>query len=177
MKTTLRNLALMILTGMFVAAAYSPVNERELPMAPPIRAVADREAVREAVGKRWAHHFGLNPELLVSVSRRENGSGDPKVWSKTGCCVGLWQINLIHLEEYWDICGLPGATPIYTWLYDPSANGCYGAAILRDKLQNCRGNIDCALRQYSAYVGWKWREKGDGYVWDIVNDALGAPLQ
>lgn len=112
---------------------------------------------------------GVDPELAVRVSIRENRQAIPDLWSPTGCCVGLMQVNVdVHLQRYWGVCMRRHDAP-WAWavaatvedLKDPQVNACYGVHILKEHLRMCNGEVRCALR---GYVGGEV----EGYVEDIL---------
>lgn len=100
-----------------------------------------------------ARRFGADTLRMVRLSHRENYSGRPWLWSSTGCCTGIMQVNTVHLADFWELCA-PTGSPEGTYgdsvqvLQEPRTNACYGVNIWLDKVRLCKGNLRCALRRY-----------------------------
>ncbi len=118
-------------------------------------------AVREAA-IRW----GVNVDTALAISHTENRTGISGAWSRTGCCVGIMQVNV----RYWygrfhKECGSSD-------LFDPRTNACYGVLIWRHHLRECGGDGDCALR---AYVGQRNNRMVDNFYLQEIQRHLVGP--
>ncbi len=143
------------------AAFLTGGSIRPLPFASPI-VVTDTlssDARRDIAVREAAIRWGINVDTVLAISHTENWTGKPAAWSRTGCCVGIMQVNVrqwygrFHTE-----CG--GSD-----LFDLRTNACYGVLIWRHHLGECGGDGDCALR---AYVGQhNNRMAGDFYLQEI----------
>ena len=134
---------------------------RPIPFASPI-VVTDTlssDARRDIAVREAAIRWGIDVDTALAISHTENWTGKPGAWSRTGCCVGIMQVNVRQwYGKFHTECG--GSD-----LFDPRTNACYGVLIWRHHLGECGGDGDCALR---AYVGqhrnWK---AGDFYLQEI----------
>ena len=122
---------------------------------------------------------GVDPELMVRLSERENFRGIANAWSPTGCCVGVMQVNVrVHLQEHWGKCMDRTGEP-WEWrvrariedLYDVRVNACYGVEIFKNKVARCDGNVTCALYLYGGWSKGKY-ERAMGYVNDILEGTI-----
>ncbi len=150
----------VILPLAFVAF-FAGGSIRPIPFASPI-VVTDTlssDARRDTAVREAAISWGINIDTALAISHTENWTGIPDAWSRTGCCVGIMQVNV----RYWygrfhKECG--GSD-----LFDVRTNACYGVLIWRHHLRECDGDGDCALR---AYVGQRNnRMVGDFYLHEI----------
>ena len=143
----------LVFVAFFVGGSIRP-----MPFTSPI-VVTDTlssDARRDTAVREAAIRWGVNVDTALAISHTENWTGIPGAWSRTGCCVGIMQVNVrqwygrFHTE-----CG--GSD-----LFDPRTNACYGMLIWRHHLSECGGDGDCALR---AYVGQRNnRMVGDSYL-------------
>ena len=143
------------------AACFTGGSIRPIAFASPI-VVTDTlssDAHRDIAVREAAIRWGINVDTALAISHTENWTGKPDAWSRTGCCIGIMQVNVrrwygrFHTE-----CG--GSD-----LFDPRTNACYGVLIWRHHLRECGGDGDCALR---AYVGQRNnRRVGDFYLQEI----------
>ena len=126
-----------------------------------------------------AERAGVEPELMVRLSERENYGGIANAWSPTGCCVGVMQVNVrVHLQEHWAKC-MDREGPAWEWrvrarvedLYDVRVNACYGVEIFKTKLEWCEGRVKCALWLYGGWELGRY-ERGVGYVNDIMEGTI-----
>ena len=134
---------------------------RPMPLASPI-VVADTlssDARRNMAVREAAIRWGVNVDTALAISHVENWRGIPGAWSRTGCCVGVMQVNVGYwYGKFHKECG--GSD-----LFDPRTNACYGVLIWRHHLGECGGDGDCALR---AYVGQhRNRIAGNFYLQEI----------
>ena len=150
-------LALPLLLSAFLASDRNP----PIPMGSAIvvRDTMSSDAQRHAAVREAAIKWGLSVDTALAISHAENTGGRSDAWSRTGCCLGIMQVNV----RYWygafhSECG--GSD-----LFDVRTNACYGVLIWRHHLRECEGDGECALR---AYVGQhrNWAS-GDFYVQDI----------
>ena len=145
-----------------------------VPESPPIGArPPTAEETRVWAVTSQSIRFGVDPAFALRLSRRENESASPTVWSSTGCCTGIMQVNIDHLADYWAVCVNP-VTQV--GLYADSVvvmqgnrvNACYGVRIWLDKLARCSNDRRCALQ---FYVGASRPENiPRGYVEAILDD-------
>ena len=150
-------LVLLLALAAFIAGG----SIRPTPLASPL-VVTDTlssDARRDIAVREAAIRWGLNVDTVLAISHTENWTGIPGAWSRTGCCVGIMQVNV----RYWygrfhKECGNSD-------LFDIRTNACYGVLIWQHHLRECGGDGDCALR---AYVGQRTnRTVGDFYVQEI----------
>ncbi len=143
------------------AACIAGGSIRPTPFASPI-VVADTlssDARRDMAVREAAIRWGVNVDTALAISHTENWRGIPGAWSRTGCCVGIMQVNV----GYW--YGKFNTECAGSDLFDPRTNACYGVLIWRHHLRECGGVGDCALR---AYVGQRNnRTVGDFYLREI----------
>jgi len=155
-RITLRLVLLLAFVAFFTGGSTRPTA-----FASPI-VVTDTlssDARRDIAVREAAIRWGMDVDTALAISHTENWTGKPGAWSRTGCCVGIMQVNVrqwygrFHTE-----CG--GSD-----LFDPRTNACYGVLIWRHHLRECGGDGDCALR---AYVGQQDnRMVGDLYLQEI----------
>ena len=143
------------------AACFAGGSIRPVPYASPI-VVTDTlssDARRDIAVREAAIRWGVNVDTALAISHTENWRGIPGAWSRTGCCVGIMQVNV----RYWygrfhEECGSSD-------LFDIRTNACYGVLIWRHHLRECDADADCALR---AYVGQRKNPRvGDSYLQEI----------
>ena len=155
-RITLRLALLLAFAAFFTGGSIRPIA-----FAPPI-VVSDTlssDTRRDIAVREAAIKWGINIDTVLAISHTEHWTGKPGAWSRSGCCVGIMQVNVrqwygsFHTE-----CG--GSD-----LFDPRTNACYGVLIWRHHLRECGGDGDCALR---AYVGQQNnRMVGDLYLQEI----------
>lgn len=143
------------------AAFFTGGMVRPMALASPI-VVADTlssDAHRDIAVREAATRWGMNVDTVLAISHTENWTGKPGAWSRSGCCVGIMQVNVRQwYGKFHTECG--GSD-----LFDPRTNACYGVLIWLHHLRECGGDGDCALR---AYVGQhNNRTVGDFYLQKI----------
>ena len=140
------------------AAFFVGGSLRPMPFASPmvVTDTLSSDARRDTAVREAAIRWGVNVDTALAISHTENWTGIPGVWSRTGCCVGIMQVNVRQwYGRFHTACG--GSD-----LFDPRTNACYGVLIWRHHLRECGGDGDCALR---AYVGQRNnRMVGDFYL-------------
>ncbi|MEE8251314.1 MAG: transglycosylase SLT domain-containing protein [Gemmatimonadales bacterium] len=143
------------------AAFFAGGSIRPMPFASPI-VVTDTlssDAQRDTAVRQAAIRWGINVDTALAISHTENWRGIPGAWSRTGCCVGIMQVNVRHwYGRFHEECGNSD-------LFDIRTNACYGVLIWQHHLRECGGDGDCALR---AYVGQRNNlTVGDFYLQEI----------
>jgi hypothetical protein len=140
-------LALLVgIVAVMIADKETELKAKTIVVPAPIPDDYRDEAVRKQALK-----WGLNPELALSISHRENFSGQRDAWSYNHCCVGIMQVHVrIWTGAFDEECG--GSDLL---AYD--TNACYGVLILKTALKECKQDIECALYKYrgapdTAYV-------------------------
>jgi soluble lytic murein transglycosylase-like protein len=138
----------------------SPEQEAVLPVAAPIVVNVSPDSARRRAVAQAAVKFGVEVNLALAVSRVENWSGDNTAVSKTGCCLGIMQVDTaLHTGRYTeceDITTVMG-------------NACYGVAVLRDALSVCNGDWRCAVRKYGGWEAqWADPQRARRYVAQIA---------
>jgi soluble lytic murein transglycosylase-like protein len=101
---------------------------------------------RDRVVAQEARRAGVSPALAVAVSHVENWSGDRFAISRTGCCLGVMQVNVsVWSKAFLEECGEHSLTDVRT-------NACVGVMILRHYLHRTRSTHQAL----AAYYGEPW---------------------
>lgn len=154
-------LAPRVILPLAFVAFFAGGSIQPIPFALPI-VVTDTlssDARRDTAVREAATRWGINIDTALAISHTENWTGIPGAWSRTGCCIGIMQVNV----RYW--YGRFHKECDGSDLFDLRTNACYGVLIWRHHLRECDGDGDCALR---AYVGQRNnRIVGDFYLHEI----------
>ena len=151
----------LLVAFLVVFSSFLPEEHRNFDsifVAPAIEAVPSSSILRDFWVKHYALKLGHDTTRMVAISHAENWRGIRNAWSSTGCCVGIMQGNLDWFGDFDDEC--EGSD-----LLNVRVNACYGNYIWRFHLRNCKGNVECALRDY---VGQEFNIlAGSFYVTDV----------
>ena len=148
-----------------IGVATMMLARRPEPIMPEIvqQPLTTPDDVRDYWVRVYAERFETDARWVSAISHAENTRGLHDAWSPNRCCVGPMQVHIRWTGRFDTEC--EGSD-----LLNARVNRCYGVLIWKQHLGDCRGVVECALRDY---VGQEDNiVAGDRYVADVYNNWL-----